>query len=72
MRRQILGVLSISTLVLMLLWPAAAVALELHLIESPPLDNAVLLITGIFVVLGLLLYLWRGIHWLQSEWNARV
>ncbi|MGA9399876.1 hypothetical protein [Haladaptatus sp.] len=47
-------------------------AYQLHLIESPLLGHALLLITGIFVVLGLLLYLWRGIHWLQSEWNARV
>ncbi|MCO8244516.1 MULTISPECIES: hypothetical protein [unclassified Haladaptatus] len=72
MRRRLLLFLSIVYLGFVILWGAASVAYQLHLIESPLLGHALLLTTGIFVVLGLLLYLWRGIHWLQSEWNARV
>lgn len=72
MRRQILGGLAISGLVLMVLWAATAVALRLHIVESALLSDAVLFITGVACVFGLLLYCWHGIRWLQSEWNARV
>ncbi|WP_231184652.1 hypothetical protein [Haladaptatus sp. DYF46] len=65
MRRQLLGFLSISFLVLLVVWAVTAVALKLHLIESPLLENAVLLVTGIFCALGLLLYCWRGVRWLR-------
>jgi len=66
MRRRILGFLSISFLVLVVVWAATAVALKLHLIESTLLENAVLLVAGIFCALGLLLYCWRGVRWLRS------
>lgn len=72
MRRQILGYLSISFLVLLVTWAATAVALKLHLVESPFLEDAVLLVTGIFCVLGAFMYAYRGLNWLRSEWNARV
>jgi hypothetical protein len=52
--------------VLVVAWAATAVALKLHLIESPFLENAVLLVTGIFCALGILLYCWRGVRWLRS------
>ncbi|WP_150123102.1 hypothetical protein [Haladaptatus sp. R4] len=72
MRRRSLLFLSIVYLGFMILWGTASVVYRLHLVESPLLEHALMAVTGIFVVLGLLLFLWRGIHWLQSEWYART
>lgn len=72
MRRRSLLFLSIVYLGFMILWGTASVVYQLHLVQSPLLEHALMVVTGIFVALGLLLFLWRGIHWLQSEWNARV
>jgi hypothetical protein len=70
MRRRPPALLSVSGLVFLLLWAVASLAYRFHIVRSPLLKGALMLVAGVACVLGLFLYCWNGVRWLRSTWEA--